>query len=137
MHSKRRFEDAVGPALGYDVLNRAGLISERPRQLGIQWACDEIGGDADTRLFLDAGVMIEKALSRRGGPAREVGIGEPWAPSAPIQGLAAEAVGKAREVDVATPTDTPHQLARHTRIVRGIDRRGHIEADIREILDVL
>jgi hypothetical protein len=72
-------------------------------------------------------------------PGREVGGGQPWCPATPVERAAAQAVGEAREGDLAAPWCAPDTLAR-TRVLRVCldpDGSGRVQAYAGQVLDML
>src|SRR3954462_11126771 len=85
-----------------------------------------------------APVLRRRMGPRRRGPAREHVVGEPRRPAAPIERLAADAVGLARKNLVAPPSDAPDELARLRRLGR-FRQHGlrYFESDGGEVLNGL
>ena len=109
----------------------------RGEQRRLEVAEDEVRIGDDAGLALDGGVVRVQPSRDGGRPAGQVGVGEPRAPAAPVDRLAAGAVRQTGELDVAPPRQPPHELARGAGIGARHDRRGDIEADIAKVLHVL
>ena len=97
---------------------------------------NEIGRGIGPDFLFGRRIRGLEILGQLGRPLRQIGGGQARRPSAPIERTPADAIGQAGESHCAAPGNSPNFIAGHAGIIRRGDRRGGIEPDARQILDV-